>query len=112
MEHQFERLLRRYKDQVASPEELMALFELIQSDEHDQALLEDISNTLLSTAPGLFHSDDPIKDETFERIITLALIEQAGKSRTCVIGTAFNGRDCSVQREILHPPLYLPDPSI
>jgi hypothetical protein len=112
MEHRFDRLLRRYKDQIASPEELIELFDLIQSDEHDHALMDDISNTLFSTVPGLLHTDDPIKDETFERIITHTLVEQAGKARTRMFDTTLSGRDCPVQKEVLNPILYLPDPSI
>jgi len=68
MSHRFERLFERYKDQTVSSWELRELYELIQSDEFDEVLLNDISNTLYSTTPGSVYTDDPIKDEILERI--------------------------------------------
>jgi hypothetical protein len=64
----FERLIKRYKEYAASPEEQQELFELIQSDVYDNALLEDISNTLRSTCIGPLHIKDDIREETFYRI--------------------------------------------
>jgi len=69
MNYRFERLLRLYKDQAASPEEQEEFFELIQSGAFDDLLGEDISNTLRETSPGLLHTEDPIKEEIFGRII-------------------------------------------
>ena len=68
MKHRFDRLFQLYKDQNATPEERMELFELIQSGAFDDRLEEDISDTLLDTGPGLRVTDDPIKDKAFEQI--------------------------------------------
>ena len=80
MDHRFETLLRRYKDQIASPMERNDLFELIQSDEYDEALLEDIDNTLNSTTPGLFFTADSYKEETFLRIRTACGLDKTERS--------------------------------
>jgi hypothetical protein len=65
----FERLLQLHKDHNATPEEQDELFGLIQSGAFDDRLLDDITDTLLDTSPGLLYTADPIKALIFEKII-------------------------------------------
>lgn len=70
MNRRFDKLLTSYKNLIATPGERKELFKLIQSDEYDDALLEDIGNTLKTTAPGLLFTADPHKENTLRRIMT------------------------------------------
>lgn len=80
MKHRFDRLLQLYKDQIATREEQLELFELIQSGAYDSDLLEDISNTLLDAGPGLLYTTDPIKDDILRRVISVNIDDRDPRS--------------------------------